>query len=76
MSALWLSTNPSASDAALLLSININSETHGLTRYEVGDSADFYLALAPPAIPTGTRLPELPLWRTFPKLGYWYGVPS
>lgn len=47
MSALWLSTNPSASDATLLLSININSETHGLTRYEVGDSADFYLALAP-----------------------------
>jgi len=41
MSALWLSTNPSASDATLLLSININSKTHGLTRYEVGDSADF-----------------------------------
>jgi hypothetical protein len=47
MSALWLSTNPSASDATLLLSININSEMHGLTRYEVGDNADFYLALAP-----------------------------
>ena len=47
MSALWLSTSPSASDATLLLSTNINSETHGLTRYEVDDNADFYLALAP-----------------------------
>ncbi len=47
MSTLWLSTNPPTHDATLLLSIDINSETHGLTRYEVGDTADFYLALTP-----------------------------
>lgn len=47
MSALWLSTNPYTNDATLLLSIDTNSEIHGLTRYEVGQPADFYLSLMP-----------------------------
>lgn len=47
MSALWLSTQPPTDDAALLLSIDTNSEIHGLTRFEVGQPADFYLALSP-----------------------------
>ena len=47
MSALWLSANPPTDDATLLLSIDLSSETHGLTRYELGEAADFYLALTP-----------------------------
>jgi hypothetical protein len=47
MSALWLSTQPPIDDAALLLSIDTSSEIHGLSRFETGQSADFYLALKP-----------------------------
>jgi hypothetical protein len=47
MSALWLCTQPPIDDATLLLSIDTSSEIHGLTRFEVGQSADFYLALSP-----------------------------
>ena len=47
MSALWLSTQPPMEDATLVLSIDTSSETHGLTRFEVGQAADFYLALSP-----------------------------
>jgi hypothetical protein len=47
MSALWLSTQPPTDDATLLLSIDTSSEIHGLTRFEVGQPADFYLALSP-----------------------------
>lgn len=47
MSALWLSTQPPTDDATLLLSIDTSSEIHGLTRFAVGQPADFYLALSP-----------------------------
>jgi hypothetical protein len=47
MSALWLSTQPPIDDATLLLSIDTSSEIHGLTRFETGQPADFYLALSP-----------------------------
>ena len=47
MSSLWLSTQPPMADATLLLSIDTSSEIHGLTRFEVGQPADFFLALSP-----------------------------
>ncbi len=47
MSALWLSSQPPIDDSTLLLSIDTSSEIHGLSRFETGQSADFYLALKP-----------------------------